>query len=1178
MNIDPSAAIRRGYAAGLLTAILAFTSLDAAAQNRATNAVVIEAENMVEVLRVRSAVWDRAYAGTPLYGGDQLRTGARSRAVVRHANRTNKRLDSHSMLRIDPDDGGVLHFLRGAMYYFHRDNPGTRMRIPNGFAVIRGTEFHLHVAEDDTTTLSLFDGEVDLQTAQGNLKIYSGERAIAAPGVPPRKERMASATAMLAATNLIQWVLYYPGVIEVDELLLDGQTALSGSLQAYRAGDIRGALVAWPEGRVPATGAEKVFRAGLLLSVGDVPAARELLSAVTGAANASDSREARLGMALQHVIAAVQNPSPAGHSNAWQPGTNALATEWLSESYVRQAQLNLPAALVAAKRAAEIAPRFGFAWARVAELEFSFRRLPAARRALERSLELAPRNAQSRALSGFVAAAENDIDLATHAFNDAIALDGALGNAWLGRGLCRIRQGDAAGGREDLQTAAVLEPQRAVLRSYLAKAWSNEGDGEQAAKEIRLARELDPNDPTAWLYSALLNEQQNRINDAVRDLERSQERSNNRQIYRSQLLLDEDSAVRRANLAGIYRDAGMTEVSVREAARAASVDYANYSAHLFLAHSYDAMRDPRQIDLRFETAFLSEFLLANLLSPAAVGTLTPQVSQQEYARLFERDRVGLASSTEYFDNGDWVQSAVQYGSYKDFSYSVEAAYRNENGDRPNDELEQTALTLKLKQQFTPRDGVYFQASFYDAESGDVGPRYDPNGAIIGLRVKEEQVPLLIGGYHHEWSPGQHTLVLLGRAPDQVRVRNPQQGTLGLDRNNDGSIADVFGIFLDERYESRLELYTAELQQIMSHPGGTFIGGGRLQGGGIDTATLQNDERYLVPDPSLFPPINWPEVAHSEFGRASIYGYELWQVHSSLQLIGGVSYDWLRYPRNFRFAPVADDESTTDRVSPKAGFIYTPLTNTVVRGAYTRGLGGVSFDQSFRLEPSQVAGFNQAFRSIIPESIAGANAAASFESSGLSLEQKFRTGTYLGLSGEMLASDVTRDIGAFDVTVFGPSSAQIREKLHYRERSLLAAFNQLVGEGLSLGAVYRLSRAELKDQFPGIPAAAGFSPSQNLEATLHHFRLFAIYNHSSGWFAQFESAWFAQMNDGYSAVVRDDSFWQHNAYVGYRFARRRAEVRVGILNLTDEDYRLNPLNLTARLPRERTFYSSLQLNF
>ena len=48
-----------------------------------------------------------------------------------------------------------------------------------------------------------------------------------------------------------------------------------------------------------------------------------------------------------------------------------------------------------------------------------------------------------------------------------------------------------------------------------------------------------------------------RINDAVLDLEASQERNENRSLFRSRLLLDEDRAVRSANLAAIYRDAGM---------------------------------------------------------------------------------------------------------------------------------------------------------------------------------------------------------------------------------------------------------------------------------------------------------------------------------------------------------------------------------------------------------------------------------------------------------------------------------------------------------------------------------------------------------------------------------------------------------------------------------------------
>jgi hypothetical protein len=64
--------------------------------------------------------------------------------------------------------------------------------------------------------------------------------------------------------------------------------------------------------------------------------------------------------------------------------------------------------------------------------------------------------------------------------------------------------------------------------------------------------------------------------------------NDNRSVYRSQLLLDQDQAVRSANLAAMYQDDGMDDVAVREAARAVNYDYANYSAHLFLANSYTA--------------------------------------------------------------------------------------------------------------------------------------------------------------------------------------------------------------------------------------------------------------------------------------------------------------------------------------------------------------------------------------------------------------------------------------------------------------------------------------------------------------------------------------------------------------------------------------------------------------
>lgn len=234
-------------------------------------------------------------------------------------------------------------------------------------------------------------------------------------------------------------------------------------------------------------------------------------------------------------------------------------------------------------------------------------------------------------------------------------------------------------------------------------------------------------------------------------------------------------------------------------------------------------------------------------------------------------------------------------------------------------------------------------------------------------------------------------------------------------------------------------------------------------------------------------------------------------------------------------------------------------------AYARALGGVSFDQSFRLEPTQVAGFNQAFRSLIPESVTGPSAAEDYETWGLSLEQTFQTGTYVGLAGEILRSDVDRWLGTYDSSFpFAIDWSQTREKLDYEERTLLLTLNQLLSQEWSLGARYRLSHAQMQSYLPNI--AESLAPPQDVQSFLHQVNLFATFNHRSGFFGQFGSVWNQQSNQGYSPDRPGDEFWQFNVLGGYRFYQRRAELTLGVLNLTDQDYKLNPLNLTPEYPR------------
>jgi hypothetical protein len=244
------------------------------------------------------------------------------------------------------------------------------------------------------------------------------------------------------------------------------------------------------------------------------------------------------------------------------------------------------------------------------------------------------------------------------------------------------------------------------------------------------------------------------------------------------------------------------------------------------------------------------------------------------------------------------------------------------------------------------------------------------------------------------------------------------------------------------------------------------------------------------------------------------------------------------------------------------------------------LGGVTLEQSLRLEPSQVAGFNQVYGSIIPESVGGTSSAAEFETWGLEWDQRFGTRTYLGVRGEWLSSDAKREVGVFDLANPPAVPSGVDERLDYEERTLTVMLHQLFGDAWAAGASYRLSDAELGNRFTGVPSGlpGGFDPAGDVEATLHQWRMFALFNHPCGFFFQFDSVWSSQSNRGYGGTRPGDDFWQFNAWAGYRFYERRAELRLGLLNITDQDYRLNPLNLTPELQRERTLAVSLKLDF
>ena len=1138
---------------------------------------LIEAAGQVEFITPGQTNWQKASCGLTLTPGDRVRTREQSRAAVQLSDRSVIRLNERTTLEILPPRNAEkkrFGLPGGSIFFFNREKPAdVEFDTPLAAGAIRGTEFFLEVAEADKAVhLALIDGLVGLQTQTGEVALQRGEDLRLAPGQPPQK------TALVNAIAMIQWALYYPAILNTDELSFDASELgpLSSTLENYRAGDLLAALAAWPAGfRETSTGAVSLH-AQLELAVGRVSESEQLVSRLPADAPAAT--------ALRELIAVVRGE--AGVTNF----TPHSSSEWLAHSYRLQSKADLPAARAAARKVASLAPKFGFAHARVAELEFSFGNRVAALEELKQTYLLSPRLASAYALQGFVLLAQDETKAALVQFERARELDAALGSAWLGRGLCLMRERNFLEARSAFQAAAALEPQRGLFRSYLGKVESELGEAKAAGKEFNLAKQLDPNDPTAWLYSALNLWQENRFNEAIRDLEKSSDLNDNRAAFRSRLLLDQDRAVRSANLAALYDDAGLPDVSRHAAAQAVSESYANFSGHLFLADSLAAQESVNRFDLRFETARQSELLVANLLAPPGAGNLSQTLSQQEHLRLFDERPIGVSTLSEYTSHGDWRQTGTTFGTLNGFSYALDASYEKLNGQQANGDAERRQFALTLKQRVTPDDEAYFQIGTYHADMGDVANYFYPTQSVRGFHAEENQEPTLYAGWHHQWSPGSHTLFLFSRLDDRFTSRDPNKNILFLQTDFSGSkiLAVQQGPLppfpdgqgpVNSDLSSDFTLYSAELQHIWETSRYSLILGGRWQSGSVDTHSKMTDVFPSEPQPN---PVT-DQTVDGSLERGDAYTYATWQVIDSLQLIGGASYTHISYPDNLDLPPLSTGETSNDLLSPKAGLLFQPWKGGLFRASYTKSLGGLYFDNSVRLEPTQVGGFNQAFRSLLPESVAGLVPGSEFETISAGFDQSLASGTFFGVETEQLSSHGERDVGAFEF--FAPilteaTATTTRDKLNFREQNLSAYAGQLLGDYFSVASRYRISYAKLHEHFPDIPSSAlGYDElARDESATLQQLSFTANFNHPSGLFAQWESSWYRQNNFGSNPDLPDENFWQHNISVGYRFPRRAAELRVGLLNLLDTDYRLNPLNLHADLPRDRTLAVSLRLNF
>jgi Tfp pilus assembly protein PilF len=871
------------------------------------------------MMRKGETQWTPARLGDTFCTGDRLSTGSHSRVAVT--------LKNDAVVRIDQDTTIVfwgpkkkttylMDLLKGAAHIFSRKTRSLKIDTPFINGAVEGTEFLVRV-EQTRTFIILFEGRVLAANAHGRLNLGKGQGTLARAGGPPEL------ISVVRPRDAVQWTLYYPPIMVFNPkdyqgvLSGDLQSKLNRSMAAYGRGDLIQAF-SMIDGLGDSVTDSRffIYRAGLSLRVGGVTqASADIEKALKRDAGSSEA------LALRSIIAVVQNRKAVAYADAQRavtlsPDSPAVLT---ALSYAHQARFNLPAALNAAQKAVNKGPDNAVARARLAELLLSTGDPDSALAAAQQAVQLDSFQARTQTVLGYVYLTRLDIEKSKAAFGKAIRLDSTAPLPRLGLGLAKIRQENLKAGRAEIELAAALDPGNGLIRSYLGKAYFDEKRSPLEERQLTIAKELDPQDPTPWYYDAIRKQSQNRPVEALHDLHQSIELNDNRAVYRSRLLLDEDHAARSASLGRIYRDLGFQELALRQGWRSLQSDPSNYSAHRLLADSYGTRP-------RHEIARISELLQAQLLQPLSITPVQPQLAESnlltpqgagpgstsfhEFNPLFARNRIEAQVDGVVGNNRTWGNNVVLFGMYDRISISAGQYHYETDGFRENNDLDQDLYGVMAQTALTPKVNLQAEYRHRRLENGDLSFNWDLEDGQTSFR-EDTETDLLRAGLHLK--PWTHSDVIAS--------------VMVLDKCME---RDTFLYMTNVTSELQSDGVSAEMQYLFrSRPADIIAGGGYYD---IDK------------DWKIGPLSTLTENRH---GIGYLYSYFRFP-HNAMWTLGA-SYDAL------------DRKELPDKhqLNPKVGLNVDLARGTALRLAALTGLKRVLIaDQT--IEPTHVAGFNQLY--------------------------------------------------------------------------------------------------------------------------------------------------------------------------------------------------------------------------
>lgn len=881
---------------------------------------VVSIQGKVVARKAGETRWVPVQLDDTYCAGDTIRVPERSRAALLLRNESLLRLDQNTtvtLLGVEREKHSILEMLNGAVLFFNRFPAGLTVNTPFVNANVEGTEFLVKV-EGSRALVSVFEGRVSASNDLGRVVLEKGQTAEAGSGQPPSLRRVSQ------PRDAVQWALYYPPIPDYRlETFSENHTgwrpSVLESLDCYRKGDLSGAFDAIE--KVPAVDDPTfyTYRALLFLTVGRVDEA----SADLGRALELDPRDS-YAFALRAVTAVTQNKKERALELAkkavdYDPSSSAAL---VALSYAQQASFDLKGALKSIEQAVGINPGDAHAWARLAELKLSFGYTEKSLDAARRATEIDPHLSRTQTVLGYAYLSQMRTKESRKAFRKAISFDSADPLPRLGLGLAVIRDGDLKEGRRQIEIAAILDPDNSLIRSYLGKAYFDEKRDKQAGNQFEQAKALDPLDPTPWFYEAIRKQTINRPVEALMDLQQSMALNDNRAVYRSRLLLDEDLAVRSASLARVYDDLGFQRLALTEASKSLERDPASFSAHRFLADSY--FSQPHH-----EIARVSELLQAQLLQPMNTLPIQPQLAESsrlfpvtgpgfrnpsfnEYTPLFVRDQLSMLIGGAAGENNTFAEDVVHSGIAGRFSYSIGQFHMQTDGFRSNNDQTQNVYDVFAQVSLSAKTSIQAEFRHRDFDIGDLRLLFDPDFFELTQRETDRR-DFFRFGLHHAFAPGSDFIASFMRrsAKHDALLFGPSE----LKQDQDGYGIEGQHLYRSERFN-------------------VVMGAGHF---------TEDEKAEITSQGQVFP-------SQFDTSHSNLYVYSHLNLPRDFVWTVGVSADFFQ-------GGALDVEK--QQLNPKFGVMWNPFTGTTVRGAVFRTFKRTLLsDQT--IEPTQVAGFNQFF--------------------------------------------------------------------------------------------------------------------------------------------------------------------------------------------------------------------------